>query len=280
MRLWLTILLFSLLLAGCGGGSPYKKSRSSSSGKYYEDDGPPSRNYSSSEIADAVPRVEPRSKGGNPKSYVVFGKRYHVMRSSKGYVERGIASWYGKKFHGRRTSNGEIYDMYQMTAAHKTLPIPTYVQVTNLKTGKQIIVRVNDRGPFHEGRIIDLSYAAAQKLGTASHGTGLVEVRAIDPRTWTPGEQPIARTMDRSQAEPDAQIYLQLGAFGLRENAERLRTKTVSKAISGVFIAEGNSNGSTVYRVRVGPFASIEQVDDMISRLLQHSFDEFHVVIE
>lgn len=136
-------------------------------------------------IEDATPRVEPKSRGGNPESYSVFGKRYKVMKSAKGFKERGDASWYGTKFHGRLTSNGERYDMYKMTAAHKNLPLPTYVQVTNLDNGKKVVVRVNDRGPFHKGRVIDLSYAAATKLGILKKGTGRVEVEAIDPRTWS-----------------------------------------------------------------------------------------------
>lgn len=131
-----------------------------------------------------VPRVEPLSKYGNPKSYEVFGKTYYTLPSSHGYVERGIASWYGKKFHGRLTSSREPYDMYAMTAAHTQLPLPTYVQVTNLKNGKQVILRVNDRGPFHGNRVIDLSYTAAMKLDIVKEGTGLVEVRALDPRNY------------------------------------------------------------------------------------------------
>ena len=274
---FLSIVLL-LSLAGCGGSSSSRPS-----GKYYSNDGPPADYLDNHIIADAVPRVEPKSRGGNPKSYVVFGKRYHVLDSSKGYVDRGIASWYGKMFHGRRTSNGEIYDMYAMTAAHKTLPIPTYVEVKNIKTGKVVIVRVNDRGPFHEGRIIDLSYAAAQKLGTSGKGTGLVEVRAIDPQTWHPGQpsQPV-RTADASgEANPNAQIYLQLGAFSSRDNAEKLLAKTAGNAISGVFVKEGTTqNGDPIYRVRVGPLATIDLADNMISRLISASFDEFHVVVE
>jgi rare lipoprotein A len=274
---FLSVVLL-LSLAGCGGGSSSRPS-----GKYYSNDGPPADYLDNHIITDAVPRIEPKSRGGNPKSYVVFGKRYHVLDSSKGYVDRGIASWYGKMFHGRRTSNGEIYDMYAMTAAHKTLPIPTYVEVKNIKTGKVIIVRVNDRGPFHEGRIIDLSYAAAQKLGTSGKGTGLVEVRAIDPQTWHPGQpsQPV-RTADASgEANPNAQIYLQLGAFSSRDNAQKLLVKTAGNAISGVFVKEGTTqNGDSIYRVRVGPLATIDLADNMISRLISASFDEFHVVIE
>ncbi|MEM7254504.1 MAG: septal ring lytic transglycosylase RlpA family protein [Pseudomonadota bacterium] len=130
---------------------------------------------------DAVPRVEAKSARGNPPSYVVFGKRYYTQSSSVGYRQRGVASWYGRKFHGRDTSSGERFDMLKMTAAHRSLPLPTYVRVTHVRTGKSIVVRVNDRGPFHDDRIIDLSYAAAKKLGILSQGTGVVDVEAIDP---------------------------------------------------------------------------------------------------
>ena len=271
------LLLFSL--AGCGGGHPQR----SGGGKYYSNDGPPADYHNNHVIADAVPKHEPRSKGGNPRSYVIFGKRYHVMDSSKGYVGRGIASWYGKKFHGRRTSNGEIYDMYAMTAAHKTLPIPTYVEVKNIQTGKKIIVRVNDRGPFHEGRIIDLSYAAAQKLGTSGKGTGLVEVRAIDPQTWRPNPSGASTRAagHTGNANPGAQIYLQLGAFASRENAQRLLNRVMKQAISDATIKQGwTKNHGSIYRVRIGPLASIDVADNMITRLIRANFDKFHVVIE
>lgn len=134
-----------------------------------------------SSIPDAVPRAEPLAKTGNPESYKVRGKRYFTKRTSSGHVERGLASWYGKKFHGRKTSSGEPYNMYAMTAAHKTLPLPTYVQVTNVENGRTAVVKVNDRGPFHGSRVIDLSYSAAKKLGVIQKGTAMVEVRAINP---------------------------------------------------------------------------------------------------
>jgi len=139
------------------------------------------------DIADAVPRYEPRSPYGNPPFYDVFGKRYFVLSSSADYVERGVASWYGPGFHKIRTSTGEIYDMYGMTAAHKTLPLPAYVRVTNLQNGRSIVVRVNDRGPFVGNRIIDLSYTAAAKLDMLRNGTAMVEVRSVGPITL-PGE--------------------------------------------------------------------------------------------
>ncbi|MBK1694310.1 hypothetical protein CKO09_06090 [Chromatium weissei] len=138
-------------------------------------------------IPDAIPKVEPLAKSGNAPSYVVRGQQYHVKSSSHGYVERGLASWYGKPFHGRKTSSGEIYDMNGMSAAHKTLPLPTYARITNLANKRSIVIRINDRGPFHQSRLIDLSYTAAVKLGVDKTGTSLVEVRAIDPR---PIEEP------------------------------------------------------------------------------------------
>ena len=137
-------------------------------------------------VPDAVPRVEPRSRYGNPPFYEVFGKRYYVLSSSVGYWERGVASWYGPGFHKERTSTGEPYDMYGMTAAHKTLPLPAYVRVTNLQNGRSIVVRVNDRGPFVGNRIIDLSYTAAAKLDMLRNGTAMVEVRSIDPTVAPP----------------------------------------------------------------------------------------------
>lgn len=163
------IALLLLGLTGCG----------SSPKRVADGDGAPSSGIP--DLADAVVREEAPSRYGNPPSYVVFGKRYYTMKSAAGYRERGIASWYGTKFHGRRTSSGERYDMYRMTAAHKSLPLPTYVEVRNLGNGRTVVLRVNDRGPFHDGRVIDLSYAAALKLDIVRTGTGLVEVRALSP---------------------------------------------------------------------------------------------------
>lgn len=166
------VLLCALLVAGC-----------TSRGIFETGDHAPPGMVDISGVQDAVPRPEPLSRYGNPASYVVYGKRYYTMPSSKGYRQRGIASWYGTKFHGKRTSSGETYDMYKMTAAHKTLPLPSYVEVENLRNGRTIVVKVNDRGPFLHDRIIDLSFVAAAKLGIQEDGTGLVEVRAIDTET-------------------------------------------------------------------------------------------------
>ncbi len=169
------LLLAACLLGGCGSsGGTRQAGDSTGAGE--------------TDIADAVPRVEPRAKYGNMSTYVVRGKRYYTKDDSAGHVERGLASWYGKQFHGRKTSSGERYDMYAMTAAHKTLPLPTYVRVTNLENGRSAVVKVNDRGPFHGPRVIDLSYSAAKKIGVIQKGTAMVEVRALDPAR--PGSDP------------------------------------------------------------------------------------------
>ncbi len=177
--LHLSLLLVAIGLSACSKSNVFEPS-----------DAAPANPRDVSNVQNAVPRTEAHSRYGNPDSYVVYGKRYHTRKSSQGYKEKGGASWYGTKFHGRRTSSGEPYDMYAMTAAHKTLPLPSYVEVTNLDNGRKVIVRVNDRGPFHDGRIIDMSYAAAVKLGMLGKGTAHVEVRAIDPRTQAAAPAP------------------------------------------------------------------------------------------
>ena len=242
-----------------------------------ERDGAPEEPVDVSYIPDAVPKVEPRSRYGNPKSYVVNGRQYYVMSRSGGYFERGIASWYGTKFHGRRTSSGEPYDMYAMTAAHRTLPIPTYVQVTNLRNGRKIIVRVNDRGPFHLIRIIDLSYARAKKLGIAAKGTGLVEVRAIDPRA--PNEEPVKlRTASRSS--DSSNFYLQVGAFAELMNAKRLKSQLAAMGESLVRINQAVVSGRTFYRVRIGPIMSVEAADSLVDTLAELGIDKPHFVFD
>jgi rare lipoprotein A len=227
-------------------------------------------------IPDAVPRAEPRSRYGNPSSYVVFGRRYHVMDSAEGYVEQGIASWYGPKFHGRRTSSGEPYDMYAMTAAHKSLPLPTYVRVTNLDNGRSIVVRVNDRGPFVSNRIIDLSYTAALKLDIVGSGTGLVEVEAV-----TPGRpsRPTTRVA-RSDTEPPIEhtLYIQVGAFSSRENAEQLRGQLMLNGFDEVRIQRNTDEA--VYRVRIGPLASVDSADSTVRDLERIGVMEYRVVID
>ena len=225
-------------------------------------------------IPNAVPKNEPKSRYGNPSSYVVFDKRYYVMDSSKGYVEKGIASWYGTKFHGRRTSSGETYDMYAMTAAHKTLPLPTYVRVTNLNNKKFVILKVNDRGPFHENRIIDLSYTAAIKLDIIKNGTGLVEVRAIEPGT---SMNNIQSDNNKTFSESTA-FYIQVGTFSKLENAEILKQKLNSFGNNLIKISSVIVSGNTLFRVRIGPFNDTKISDSIVSKLSSFGIFDYRIV--
>ncbi|MFQ5486816.1 MAG: septal ring lytic transglycosylase RlpA family protein [Gammaproteobacteria bacterium] len=279
----------ALLIAGCGSLPHYAPPQA---------DGAPGYQVDLSAIPDAVPRVEARSKYGNPDSYAVAGRRYQVLADSRGYVERGIASWYGTKFHGRRAAIGEPYDMFAMTAAHKTLPLPTYLEVTNLQNGRKVIVKVNDRGPFKANRIIDLSYAAAVKLGIT--GTGLVEIRAIDPQAWqrerrarqrtaaakhsprpqqaTPGTPAAPRAT--AQAAPVlAALYFQIGAFAELRNPELLRKRLKALAPGKIRIVHNDSATQPLYRVHIGPIPSIEDADLMTRTLATMGLGEPHIVI-
>lgn len=251
----------------------------------------PSQAMDVTHIPDAVPRWEPRTAAGNKSPYTVLGRTYQVMASSDGYREQGLASWYGEKFHGELTSNGEIYDMYGMTAAHKSLPIPTYVQVTNLSNGHQVIVRVNDRGPFHDGRIIDLSYAAAKKLGFVDQGTAPVEVTAINPDTWIAqqgGGNQMAVRPTSSGSEPAAptpgyqlpgNTFLQAGAFGSRQSAESLRRQLAELTSLPVFIREIREPQS-LFRVRIGPIEDHSQLLNLQDRIRQLNLGQPHLVQE
>jgi peptidoglycan lytic transglycosylase len=240
-------------------------------------DGPPAVPVDAAAVPNAVPSIEARSPYGNPDYYEVDGRRYHVMKSSAGYVERGIASWYGSKFHGRRTSSGELYDMNAMTAAHPTLPIPTYVEVTNLRNGRKVIVKVNDRGPFLRNRIIDLSYVAAVKLGITTDGTGLVEVRAIDPAVHASQVK-----NETAAVHASADLYLQVGAFADRKNAERLSQRVGAlgpdAAIQVSEAAKDQADGP-VYRVRIGPLPSVEAADRLTRELTNMGVLDSQVVI-
>ena len=262
MRARLALLLVgSLTLAACGGSK-------------VKGDGPPAGSTRMPDLpGDAVPRREPRSKYGNGPVYEVLGKRYTVMPSSEGYQERGVASWYGTKFHGNLTSNREVYDMYQMTAAHKTLPLPTYVRVRNLRNDKSIVVRVNDRGPFVHNRIIDLSYAAAMKLDMIGDGTSMVEVTAINLERPTQ-DRPVRKATPPAPPEATGSglahphtIFVQVGAFGERANAERRLGALSLAGIDGAFIHEETTSARTLYRVRIGPVADVVQYDALVDKL-------------
>jgi rare lipoprotein A len=225
------------------------------------------QNLALSEIPDPTPRLEPLSPYGNPPFYEVNGQRYYTWTSSRGYRELGIASWYGAEFHGRRTSSGEIYDMYAMTAAHRSLPLPSYVTVTNLENGRQIIVRVNDRGPFYQDRIIDLSYAAAIKLDLAQQGTGLVEVRAINLQEGLPPPSSDPETMASEQ-----NLYLQIGAFQSRNRAEQLQKQLRSLLGAAVTVSPIQNQQTAIYRVRIGPLSSVEKLDALVKQLAEQGF--------
>jgi rare lipoprotein A len=227
-----------------------------------------------SNVPEAVPRVEPLARYGNHSPYSVLGRTYTVLPSASGYVERGIASWYGVKFHGRLTSSREPYDIYQMTAAHKTLPLPSYVRVTNLETGKALTVRVNDRGPFHENRIIDLSYAAAVQLGIQAKGTGLVEVRAIDPAH---PEQ------DSTAVRPSIglhRVYVQVGAYNDRDNARRMKDRLEELGFDNVFLDRVLSGGHVLHRVRIGPTRDTAEADALTARLATHGLTSVNISID
>ena len=233
--------------------------------------------------ADANAVVNPeRSSRGNPPFYEVFGERYYVLDSSEGFRERGIASWYGRDFHGRPTSGGEIYDMNAMTAAHKTLPIPTWVEVTNLTNGKQVIVKVNDRGPFVAGRVIDLSRRAAQELDMIEAGTARVQVRALGAPGIAPApETPRAIMAEDSQPSrpgfslisearadepgpndrPFRPLYVQVGAFSDRNNANGLAERLKQGGFPNTFVLTSGQGRERIHRVRIGPLQGAEQFD-------------------
>ena len=236
--------------------------------------------------ADAIPRDEPFHQHANPESYVVLGKRYFVMQSNNGYAERGIASWYGKQFHGNRTSTGERYDMYEMTAAHKTLRIPSYVRVTNLKNGRSVVVRVNDRGPFHQNRIIDLSYAAAEKLDMTREGTALVEVRVVNagPAKNAARTPPVAVSAPekdwRDQSHLHNRIFVQVGAFASRKNAEQLFDRLLQGRFRDVQIVSTEDPNRILHRVRIGPLSNVTATDEIVARLEGLGYMEYQIVIE
>ena len=269
-------LVLVMLLAGCAGKSP--KHGPPRSGSVIPRDLP----------EDPVPRKEPKSRHGNGPYYEALGKRYEVMGSSYGYQERGVASWYGNKFHGRQTSSHERYDMYAMTAAHKALPLPTYVRVRNLRNHKSVIVRVNDRGPFVANRIIDLSYSAALRLDMIRQGTSLVEVTAIsfdeppDPPPVAPA--PIEVKPDKTKAivpeKAEVDIYVQVGAFGDAENARRRFALLRSGGVGNAFVLEDYSQAPALYRVRIGPIADVVQYDSLVARLQNLGISETHLVTE
>jgi rare lipoprotein A len=221
--------------------------------------------------AAASPAAPVRSERGNPPFYDVLGKRYHVLPTSAGYEARGVASWYGRDFHGLSTSSGETYDMHAMTAAHTTLPLPTWVEVTNLVNGKRVVVKVNDRGPFVANRLIDLSYAAATALDMVGTGTTRVEVRTVAPPldAFRAGSA-VAASASPTQATvavPAERMFLQIGAFAEVENAERLVARLRASGFANPTVVSDPDAGRRLHRVWLGPVRDAVEYDELDTRL-------------
>lgn len=229
-------------------------------------------------MPDPIPVSEPRSAGGNSPRYEVFGKKYKVMPTATGYRETGLASWYGKKFHGRKTSNGERYDMFKLTAAHKSLPLPSWARVTNLANGRSVIVRINDRGPFHKGRILDLSYAAAAKLETLGK-IATVEIEVITPGDELPPPPRLETEIEvADKGEPVAWL-LQVAAYSDPINAIAIREELAELGITGIKVRPGTlDNGDPVHRVVVGPFNQRQHMDETRVRIRGAGFEAFPIL--
>ena len=288
-------LVLLALVAGCGS-SPKKPEPTSP--KYYSDDGPPEKVPDGLEaVPDAVPHDEPFNKFAN-RPYTVFGQTYTPVVNREPFRQRGIASWYGRKFQGQKTASGEPYDMFKMTAAHKTLPIPSYARVTNLANGKSVVVRVNDRGPFHSDRIIDLSYAAAARIGIAARGSGMVEVeRVFEPQAAVasaapppPAAAPVPTTsppppaalavtplappvriteIETPVVAQDAEgVWLQLGAFASNQSAEIFRDKA-ARDMPWILEPFAIVQQGGLARVRLGPYRNRAEADAIAEKVRQ-----------
>jgi rare lipoprotein A len=294
------LVLLALLLAACGS-APSRHSRGGHGGIHagsrdggFRDD--ISRSQSSryrdrndsvpppidvSRIPEPVPKIEPRSLYGNKSPYTVLGRTYRVLPDVRGYDERGIASFYGAKFHGYKTSSLEDYDMYAFSAAHKTLPLPSYARVTNLANGKSVIVRINDRGPFHDNRLIDLSYAAAVKIGVWPSGTAMVEVRAIDPAHR---DDDRATELDARAAVPTRgaapTIYLQVGAFADLANADRVVRQLRTARLAPVQVSDMQVGGRSIRRVRLGPLQGVDEADRITAQIEQLGLPRPQVAVD
>ncbi|MEI8594944.1 septal ring lytic transglycosylase RlpA family protein [Photobacterium sp. Hal280] len=254
-------LSVTLLMAGC--------STTHSDRYQIKDDRAPESSPTLDHIEDAQPRYEPKSLAGN-KDYTLRGQAYTIVPAEQPFSEEGLASWYGKKFHGHKTSNGEIYDMYSMTAAHKTLPLPSYVRVTNTSNGKSAIVRVNDRGPFHEGRIIDLSMAAATKLDVVGHGTAPVKIELL--------QMPQPDSTAEWQSANPKWFFVQLAAFSDPNKAQLAAQKLKSEFNTQVDVKKAES--AAVYRLRLGPYLDSGEAEVQRNKARASQFPEAFVVSE
>jgi rare lipoprotein A len=280
------MLTCAAMLAACGTSppkpSPIEPSATPPAGssRYYKDDGPGEAPSNLDQIPDATPRPEPLNRFAN-RPYTVMGQDYVPATTLRPYKERGVASWYGRKFHGQKTSNGDTYDMYAMTAAHPTLPLPSYAKVTNVNTGKTVIVRVNDRGPFLHGRIIDLSYAAAHRVGIAAPGSGEVLVEAIIPgesptivatnplppvaRMPTPAA-PAAVTVNAPTPSAATGFSVQLGAFQNNVNAQNFLAH-VQTQLTDANVEPKVREANGLYRVYVGPYTDRDEARRVADRI-------------
>ncbi|WP_299786727.1 septal ring lytic transglycosylase RlpA family protein [uncultured Shewanella sp.] len=257
---WLVAIIVALCISAC----------SSSGGGRYDmaDDKAPSNAPDVTKVEDAHPRYEPYSRGGNKKNYTVLGKTYQVMDTGKGYQATGIASWYGSKFHGHLTSNGETYDMYSMSAAHKTLPLPSYVRVTNLDNSKQVIVRVNDRGPFHEGRIIDLSYAAAHRLDVLKTGTAKVKIEVI----YIDNPESVAL----AELKESKLHYIQVLASSNKSKVEQLAKNLESKYQLKTRLLSANN----LYKLQLGPIGQHQIATKLNEKLKSDGYPQSYLITE
>ncbi|RLA08192.1 MAG: septal ring lytic transglycosylase RlpA family lipoprotein [Gammaproteobacteria bacterium] len=294
-------LTISIFLSACNNNnrapSPYQQQQQSSSQEpNYRDqkDGPPTTpvyypDKNNNDNPNQTYPDLPKSKSGNSPSYKVLGKTYYVLPSNKNFSQCGRASWYGKKFHGRHTSSGEKYDMYKMSAAHTALPIPAFMKVTNLSNGKSVVVRVNDRGPFHADRIIDLSYAAATKLGIIGKGLGNVEVRSLDFKgasachnaegsSATP--QPNYGNNQQQNIVYANDYFIQVGAFSSDVNLNKMKAKLTASNISAVVVHKFRKYGKIIYRLRIGPLHEQHQVNSLANKLDNAGFFDYQLVKE
>jgi len=268
--------LLTLLLAACASHGPERAPRAGAdpAHRYEPLDGPPNVPFDVDAIPEPVPREEPLARYGNHSPYEVLGKRYRVLPRGAGYRERGIASWYGTKFHGRLTSTREPYDMYQFTAAHKTLPLPSYARVTRIDNGRSVVVRINDRGPFVDDRLIDLSYAAAVKLGIHGSGTAPVEVQVLHADDGLATRRVSHPSKPPSVLRSRGDVLVQVAAFGTRANAYAYRKRLRQAGFDEIRIYTARTRAGQVWRVRIGPLADRAQADAIRVRLRSGGFGE------
>ena len=321
---WIGLVVFvCLVLSGCGGNrivnekshpeptpATHQPETTKRPGGYYLDDGPgdnPPADINS--IPDAIPKPENLNERAN-KPYSALGFHYTPMTEYQPYKAKGLASWYGKRYHGQKTSTGEVYDMYGMTGAHTTLPIPSYARVTNPENGKSVVVRINDRGPFHSDRIIDLSYAAAYKLGLVSKGSGIVEVESIDTRLQTASSlnenlasvtstsnetsqrnmSSIQDESSRPQSEQEESksdnkpiestgFFVQVGAFKQQDNADALSKKLLDQQLVENAPVK-NWYNDNIYKVRIGPFSNRQDAEQTANRIKQSLKINTYIIIQ